>query len=196
MGKDDLQLGKVDGNIIHIHRVRIFQTHPVAARHTASHASLPCVEKRDTALFGNRLIEWVSHAVICEKPLHCRVELEPFNTVLTHQPLGLAHSHFAFPRVDRSELDQDITVLGNGLINLVVIITAIARFTFGIDRKDHRCDVLFAVVLGRLMDRWRVAPWRTKIAGHGGLQIIIPIIRVAAAGLFCMGVNVDGADFG
>ena len=47
-------------------------------------------------------------------------------------------------------------MLRAGVGDFVVVVTAIAGFTLGIDRENHRGDVLLAVVRGGFVDRRRM----------------------------------------
>ncbi len=75
--------------------------------------------------------------------------------------------------------------------DLLVLVTPVAGLAFGVDGKDHRCDILFAKVRRRFRNGRRMPPWRAKIFCHRALKFVIAIIGMAAAWLFRMGVDVD-----
>lgn len=79
--------------------------------------------------------------------------------------------------------------------DLLVGVAPVSGLALGIDREDHRGDVLHAVMPGGLGHCGRMAPRGVEIAGHGGLEVVLPVIGVTAAGFLRMGANVDGADF-
>jgi hypothetical protein len=75
-----------------------------------------------------------------------------------------------------------------------VLISAISRFTFSIDRENNSGDILFAIVRSGLgHSRW-MAPGRPEIFRHRALQFVIAVVGVAAARLFRMRVDVNCPD--
>ena len=66
----------------------------------------------------------------------------------------------------------------------------------GIDGKDHRGDVLLAVMGGSLGDGRRMRPRSAEVFRHRALQLVVTVVGVATARLFGVGVDVDGADLG
>jgi hypothetical protein len=193
--EDDGHIGKIDGNIIEIHGVRIFQPHVVAGSHARSHARLPGVEQRRLAGLRDRLVERIRQSVVGKKALHRRVELESLNPELIDETARLPGAHPALVRIDRGKWDQHVTVLRGDLGHFLVPVTAISGLAFGIDRKDDRGDILRAIVRGRLGNRRRMLPWRAEVFRHRALQIVVTVIGMAAARLLRMGVDVDRPDF-
>ena len=122
------------------------------------------------------------------------MQLEPLHAVVLDKVTGLTCAKLALVRVDRSKGDQNVGMLGRQFSDLFVLVTAIAGFALGIDREDHRGDVLFAVMSGGFLDGGRMLPRGAEVLGHCALQVIVPIIRMAAAWLLGMGVDVNGAN--
>ena len=124
------------------------------------------------------------------------MELEPLNPIVLDQVPRLSRAQFALGRVDRGEGDQNVGMLGRQFRHFLVLVAAIAGLALGIDGEDHRRDVLLAVMRRRLLDGGRMLPRRAKVLGHRGLQIVVAVVGMAAAGLFRVGVEIDGTDFG
>lgn len=163
--------------------------------HPRANAGLAGMEQRHRALVLDRLIEHIGRTVVGEEALHRRVELEALDAELAHQTACLARAHLALGRIDRGERDHDVAILGGDLRHFLVLVAAKARLAFGIDRKDHTADPAFAII-GRRLFHGRQHAFRAgrvlEIFRHSGLKLVIAVIAVAAAGLFRMGVHVEG----
>ena len=194
VGHDDLQVREIDRHVIQIHRVRVFQPHPVAAAHPRPDAGLPGVEEGDAAFVLNRLVKLIGHPVVGVESLEGGMELETLDAELAHQTPRLPHAHLALPGVNGGEGDEDIGVFSRDLRDFLVLVTAVSRLPLRIDGEDHGGDVLFAVMSGGFRHGWRMLPRRAEIFRHRGLEVVITVIRVATAGFLRMGVDVDGAD--
>ena len=107
-----------------------------------------------------------------------------------------AGAQLTLVRVDTGKGDQNVVVFRRQFSDFLVLVAAIAGFALSIDREDHRRNVLLAIVRGGFRHGGRMLPGRPEIVGHGGLQLIIAVIGMAAAGLFGVGVNIDRTDLG
>jgi hypothetical protein len=115
--------------------------------------------------------------------------------VVLHQPSRLAGTELALVRSIEANGIRISSFLGAGLGNLVVVVAAVAGLALRIDRKDHRGDVLLAIVRRGFGNGRRMLPGRAEIFRHRALQIVIAVVGMAAAGLLGMGMCVDCADF-
>ena len=97
-------------------------------------------------------------------------------------------------RIDADEGYQHVGILGGDFQHLVIVVAAESGLAFGVDREDHRGDLLGAVVGGGLRHRRRMLVGRLEIVGHLRLEVVIAVVAMHAAGLFGMGVDVDRDD--
>ncbi len=195
MREDDLEIGKIRRDVVHVHRVRVFQPHSHAARHAGADAGLAGVEQRDRAAIIDRFIERIGHAVVGVEALHGRMEFEAADAVILDQLARLADTELAFVRVDRDERDQHVEMVGGDFQHLLILVAAEAGLAFGVDREDHRGDVLGAVIGRGLRYRRRMLVRRLEVVGHLRLEIVIAVVAMHAARLLGMGVDVDRDDF-
>lgn len=112
MGHDDRHIGEIDGHVVEIHRIGIFQPHSVAAPHARPDAGLAGVEERRNARLRNRLVERPAHPVIGIEALHGRMKLEAPDAEIGDEAPRLPCAHAAAGRIDRGEGDQDIGMEG------------------------------------------------------------------------------------
>ena len=124
------------------------------------------------------------------------MELEALDAEIGDEPAGFAGAHLALGRVDGGERDQDVVVRGRDLGHLLVLVAAVTGLALGIDREDNGGDVLLPVMGGGLLDRGRVLPRGAEVFGHGRLEVVVAVVRVAAARLLGVGMDVDGTDVG
>ena len=151
------------------------------------------MEKRDHAFFGAGFQYCVaSVAIIREKPLHGRMEFESANA-------ELARAGLAFVRIHRGEGNQYVVVFGAKLSYLFVGIASKACLVFRIDWKNHSGDIALSIV-GRCFLHCRQHSFGTRrvleISRHAGLELAVPFIAAIIAGLFGVGVEIDGSDLG
>ena len=123
------------------------------------------------------------------------MEFEAADAVFLHQLLRLAHAELALVRIDRDERDQDVEIVGGDFQHFVIVVAAETGLAFGVDREDHRRDILGAVIGRGLRHGRRMLVRRLEIVGHALLEIVIAVVAMHAAGLFRMGVDVDRDDF-
>ena len=152
------------------------------------------MKEGDGALVLDCLVKLIGYPVVGVEALEGGVKLEPLDTEFAHQTPRLAHAHLALPGVDGGEGNEDVGILRSDLGDFLVLVTAVSRLPLRIDGEDHGGDVLFAVMSGGFRHGWRMLPRRAEIFRHRGLQVVIAVIRVAAARFLRMGVDVDGAD--
>src|SRR6266404_2281211 len=163
MRHDDRHVGKIDRDIVDMHRIRILEPHVVAAAHARSDAGLSGVEERRLAGLLDRLVKRIGEAVVRVEPLHGGMKLESLHTELIDEAACFTRADFAFVRIDRSERNQDIAVLGSELSDFLVLVTAIAGLALSIDWKDDGSDILLPEMRGRLLHGRRMLPRRAEI---------------------------------
>ncbi|OIQ67628.1 hypothetical protein GALL_507930 [mine drainage metagenome] len=122
------------------------------------------------------------------------MEFEALDAEFLDQLPRLANAKLAFMRIDAGEGYQHIGIFGGDLEHLVIIVAAETGFPFGVDRKDHRGDLLGAVVGRGLLHSRRMFVRRLEVLGHLRLEVVIAVVTVHPAGLFGMGVDVDCHD--
>src|ERR1700733_1726884 len=119
------------------------------------------------------------------------MKLEALHVKLVDEPTRLAGAQLALVRIDRCERDQDVAVFRRELRDLLVLVTPVAGLAFGVDGKDHGCDILLAKMRrGFRNGRWML-PRRAEIFRHRALKFVVAVIGMAAAWLFRMGVDID-----
>lgn len=154
------------------------------------------MEQGGLASRGDSFVKRPGHAVIGEEPLHGRMELETLNAEGIDKPPRLSRAHSAFGRIDRSEGNQDLGILGCALGNFFIGVTAKTRFTLRINGKYYRSYIERRVMGRSLGHRRRMFPGCPEISRHGRLQVIVTVVAVAAAGFFSGHVKIDGVQVG
>jgi hypothetical protein len=194
MREDDLEIGKICRDIIHIHRVGIFQPHPHAAGHAGADAGLAGMKQRDRAGLIDHLVQRVGHAIVGKKALHGRVEFESLDAIFLDQLARFAHPQLALVRIDADKGYQHVGIFSGNFQHLVVVVAAEPGLALGIDRKNHRSDFLGAIVGRGFRYRRRMLVRRLEVLGHLRLEVVVTVVAMHAAGLFRMGVDVDRND--
>src|ERR1700733_7539398 len=100
MGHDNRHVWEIDGDVVEVHRVRIFEPHVVAGAHPRADACLPGVEQRRLAALLDRFVKRVGKAIVREEPLHRRMKLEALNAKLLDEPARVARTQLALVRID------------------------------------------------------------------------------------------------
>ena len=120
------------------------------------------------------------------------MELEAFDAEFLDQPARLANAKLALVRIDADEGDQDVGIVGGDLQHLVIVVAAESGLALGVDRKDHRGDFLGAIIGRGFRNGRRMLVRRLEILGHLRLEVDIAVVAMHAAGLFRVGMDVDG----
>ena len=182
--------GKIHGHVVDIHRVGIFQPDAGAARHAGADAGLPGVKQRRQARFRDRLVEHIGAAVVRIESLHRGVKLEAADAELADEPARLAGADLALGRVDAGERDQHVAVRRRPFPPPLRSDSgdSRSRARHRPERSPRRCCARGNSA--RSLDRRRDCS-AIEIDRHRGLQIVIAVVRMGAAGLLRMGVDVD-----
>ncbi len=85
MREDDLEVGEIRRDVVHVHRVEYFSRIPMPPGMPRADAGLAGGEQRDRAAIIDRLIERIGHPVVGVEALHGRVEFEAADAVLLDQ---------------------------------------------------------------------------------------------------------------
>ena len=118
------------------------------------------------------------------------MKLEAADAEVADQAARLARARLALRRIDAGERDHHVAVGGGLLRDLLVGIAAVAGLALGIDREDHRADLALAIIARGLLDG-RTVVGLVEIDRHRRLQLVVAVIRMGAARLLGMGVDVD-----
>src|ERR1700678_2601911 len=110
MREDDRHIRKIDGDVVHKHRIGILQTDAGAARHARADPSLTGVKQSWEPGFRNRLVENVGAAVVRIKTLHRGMKLETTHTKLANKPPGFPRPGFSFGRIDAGKWNENVAV--------------------------------------------------------------------------------------
>jgi hypothetical protein len=79
--------------------------------------------------------------------------------------------------------------------DLLVLVAPVAGLAFGVDGKDHGCDILFAKMRRGFRNGRRVLPGRAEIFRHRALKFVVAVIGMATAWLFRVRVDIDRPHF-
>src|SRR5262245_52048363 len=184
---DDLHLGKIDRNVVDVHRIGIFQADAPAPRHARADPGLAAVKERDRALRGDRLVEHIRAVVVGIEALGRGMELEPLDAEIAHQAARLLGAGATLGWIDRGERDHDIAVLVGDAGDLLVRVAAVTALLLAVDREDHAADLALAIIVGDRRRRELLA-LVAEIGPHRlALGALIRIERLARR----MGVGVD-----
>ena len=174
MREHDLHVGEVDGDVVDVHRVRVFEADAAAARQACPDTGVPGVEQRRDPAFLDHLVQRVDLAGVREERLDVRVELEPADAVVADQPTGAVDGVWPV-RVDRRERDQHVGMGCRRGGDLLVRRRRQARDGLGVDGEDDRGHVALAVVGGDVVDGRlrRVAEVPLRRLSPLGLQAVL-----------------------
>jgi hypothetical protein len=165
--QNDWHVREVDRDIIDVHRVRVLEANPTAARQARAHAGVPGVEHCWQARLGDDCVQRVGHPVVGEERLQVRVELHPTGS-LADEPASLHHRALAAVRVDADERDQHVAISGGDLEHLVVADGHLAGVRLVVDAEDDRRHPALAIVGGHIL-RVRPAELGVKVP-RGGVE--------------------------
>src|SRR5690606_8013959 len=98
-------------------------------------------------------VERVDIAVVREKALNDRMELEAAYPEVADQPARLAHAHLAARRIDAGEGYRDVGVLMGRLGDLLVADAPDPHPPFVIYGEHHEAHLAAAIVVGHLRYR-------------------------------------------
>ena len=191
MREYDLQLGEVDGDIVHVHRVRELEPDAAAAGKAGTDSRMPRVEERGHTRLSDDLVQRVESAIVGIERLHVRVELEPLDVVVANEPLRLLYRPGALVRIDRGERDEHVRIRRRDLGDLLVRNCRAPGHRLRVDGEDDRGELALAVV-GRdvLRGRQRVL---AEVPGSGRAPLRPHAVLTRAADLR-VDVDVDRLD--
>jgi hypothetical protein len=195
MRQYDFHIRKIDRDIIDQYWLSPFQAQAATAAHTGSHARMASVENRRQAVFGNYFIQWIRNAVRRVAILHDTVKFKSLYAVILNQITRLFCADFALVRIDRSEWDNDIQIVGGIFGYLIIAHPLCAQSTFSIDSKLAKRDVTLAVkgngsgIVGRLRSALKMGAGGIKEFAHHQVFGIV-------AGHFSMNVHIYSGDIG
>src|SRR3954453_20519098 len=113
-------------------------------------------------MFRYDLVQGIGNPVSRMDVLHDAVKLEPADPMMLHEIPRLARAHLALARVDRSKRNDDVSVAGGVLGDLIVTDPLGADGAFAVDREQAEGDPLLTVELDNLRD-FRPLPRRLEI---------------------------------
>ena len=92
-----------------------FSRNPPPPGMPGADAGVAAVKDRRQLVLGDDFVERIGHAIVREKSLQRRMELEAADDAVRDQPARLAHAHLALVRIDARERDHHVAVLACGI---------------------------------------------------------------------------------
>src|SRR5579872_2108506 len=108
MRHDDAQVGKVDRDVVDVHRVRVLEADATAAADARADPCLSRMEDRRESEFLQHLIQRIRDAVVGVEALQAWVELEPSNAEVLEETPRITCPRLALRRVDTREGDEHV----------------------------------------------------------------------------------------
>ena len=146
MGDDDRHVGEIDGDVVDVNRVRIFEPQAAPARHARADAGMPAVKNGRELVLGDDLVEAIRHAIVGKESLQGRVKLEPLDHPRLNEGARFTHAHFALVRIDGGEGHHEIRVGGGSLGDFVVRDAFRADFELAVDSEHDEADPALAII--------------------------------------------------
>src|SRR3954469_19068215 len=147
------------------------------------------------AMFRYDLVQGIGDPVSRMDVLHDAVKLEAADPMVLDEIPRLARTHLALARVDRSKRNDNVSVAGGVLGDLIVTDPLGADGAFAVDREQAEGDLLLTVELDDLRDL-RPLPRRLEIPGGRIEKLPHHRILRIVTGHLGMDMHIDGANFG
>src|SRR3954447_11227699 len=108
MRHNDRHIWKIDGDIVNVHGIAVFQTDAASASHSAANTAVPSVEDHRQLRVRENLVERVDRSVVCLELLDGWVQLESANTTCGDQAARLVDSCGPSCGVDAGKRDHHV----------------------------------------------------------------------------------------